>query len=597
MMKRELAHRVLVTLFLLLALWASLANSVYDPLTATITGSCLLMLAQSLLTALYFFGPINDRLPARYRIVAVLAPRDCAPEGAEGGEEDGVGNEKEMFASTMSILKGSGGDFGKGHLAKLNARKLEAIHAAGLSTAELERPYRSRSSNPYGGRRRNESDGAADGDSSSYSRRPSLTGPQRSSIDSSFAMDGSLSGEAGVAGGGGGGGGGQAPDRSWLGWLVLVPWTALVRHRRLLDPVMAVLMVDLAVMCADGGKGNANYARLVMLAVAALLTMGLCAFPHVKVGKQKRKLAPNARTSQCTNKNLSLPPPYILTTQTRKLHTTTTTTPQDGHPPRVSPLRIAQCLFALSAVNVLLASFQNTQRLRRTVPSASAYDLALVALASALVVAALCALHATAGIVRGLRATAPGSYSGMGDSRQTAPAAAAAGSSAGAGEARERALSRKDSVFGGPRKARIYKDLVLLLAIGLVVAGLVLTRPKRHGRVVPICMMVGLGLLFSYKPLRALREAEQEFVGQLVLLRILVCAFWPRHGRGRQGRKGSYGGRGGESEHADMFDERDLSAATRPEALAAEVIRLRRKVAALEERLEEPAEGDGGQQG
>jgi hypothetical protein len=64
---------------------------------------------------------------------------------------------------------------------------------------------------------------------------------------------------------------------------VLVPWAALVRHRRLLDPVMAVLMVDLAVMCVDEGKGNANYARLVMLAVSALLTVGLCAFPHVKV--------------------------------------------------------------------------------------------------------------------------------------------------------------------------------------------------------------------------------------------------------------------------------------------------------------------------
>lgn len=265
---------------------------------------------------------------------------------------------------------------------------------------------------------------------------------------------------------------------------------------------------------------------------------------------------------------------------------------QDGQPPRVSPLRVGQCLFALSAVNVLLASFQDTKRMRRTQPSATACDLALLALASALLVAALCALHATAGIVRGLRATAPGSYAGMGD-------AGGQGKEAAAADAKGRALSRHDSVYGGPSKARVYKDLVLLLAIALAVAGLVLTRPPRHGRVVPICMLVGLGLLFSYKPLRALREAEEEFVGQLVLLRILVTSLWPRHGRrrgGRGGRRGSWAGgdKGRESEHEDMFDEHDLSAATRPEALAAEVIRLRRKVAALEERIETAEDRDAG---
>lgn len=283
-------------------------------------------------------------------------------------------------------------------------------------------------------------------------------------------------------------------------------------------------------------------------------------------------------------------------THTHKTHT------QDGHPPRVSPLRVGQCLFALSAVNVLLASFQDAKRLRRAEPSATAYDLALIALAAALGVAALCALHATAGIVRGLRATAPSGYAGMGDGGGQGQPAADAKSGGGGGSLRGRALSRRDSVYGGSSKARIYKDLVLLLAIGLVVAGLVLTRPRRHGRVVPVCMMVGLGLLFSYKPLRALREAEEEFVGQLVLLRILVTALWPRHGlrRGRRGWKGSWAGgdKGKGSEHEDMFDEHDLSAATRPEALAAEVIRLRRKVAALEERLDTAAaDGDPGRQG
>lgn len=269
MMKRELVHRLLLTFALLLALWASLANSVYDALGATITAGCLLMLAGAVLTALYFFGPINDRLPARYRIVAVLAPQNCALEGEL----------KETFASTMGILKhpstalytrsGSGAGGGKRHLARLNARKLEAIRAAGLSTAQLERPH------IYGARRRSESDSMAGGGPSA-SQRPSLAGPERSSLDSSVVMDSSLSNDVSAVAG-------QAPDKSWLGQLVLVPWTALVRHRRLLDAVMAVLLVGFAVMCADEGRGNANYARLVVLVVAALLTGSLCALPHVKV--------------------------------------------------------------------------------------------------------------------------------------------------------------------------------------------------------------------------------------------------------------------------------------------------------------------------
>lgn len=50
---------------------------------------------------------------------------------------------------------------------------------------------------------------------------------------------------------------------------------------------------------------------------------------------------------------------------------------------------------------------------------------------------------------------------------------------------------------------------------------------------------------------------------------------------------GGEGAEGKGDEHDYIFDERDLSAATRPEALAAEVMRLRRKMAEMEERLEE----------
>ena len=111
-------------------------------------------------------------------------------------------------------------------------------------------------------------------------------------------------------------------------------------------------------------------------------------------------------------------------------------------------------------------------------------------------------------------------------------------------------------------------------------------------------MMIGLALLFSYKPFYALREAKEEFVGQMLLLQILVKALRPslslQGGRGRRGSgKGGGGERGGgkgwgrEGDDDYIFDERDLSAATRPEALAAEVIRLRRKVAEMEEKIEE----------
>jgi hypothetical protein len=95
-------------------------------------------------------------------------------------------------------------------------------------------------------------------------------------------------------------------------------------------------------------------------------------------------------------------------------------------------------------------------------------------------------------------------------------------------------------------------------------------------------MMVGLALLFSYKPLRALREAHDEFVGQLLLLQIMVRALWPS----RVGRRGKHSKDGGKHAHDDIFDEHDLSVATRPEVLAAEVIRLRRKVVELEEKIE-----------
>lgn len=266
---------------------------------------------------------------------------------------------------------------------------------------------------------------------------------------------------------------------------------------------------------------------------------------------------------------------------------------------------MAQCLTALSAVNVLLSSLQDSKRLRRAAGSASAYDLSIVALASALLVAALCALQAAGGIVRSIRGAAArsGDDGTVNGGNLTAGAGPSAGSAkGGTGGSREQALRGRGGMYRGScNKARIYEDVVLFVSIGLVVLGLVLTRPTKHGHAVPLCLMVELGLLFSYKPLRALRAMHEEFVGQLALLRVLVCTLWPRHGlkhrgQSRQGRPGSAGGdgheQGCESDFQDMFDEHDLSAATHPAALAAEVIRLRRKVAALEEKLE-PTAGHG----
>jgi hypothetical protein len=87
-------------------------------------------------------------------------------------------------------------------------------------------------------------------------------------------------------------------------------------------------------------------------------------------------------------------------------------------------------------------------------------------------------------------------------------------------------------------------------------------------------MVVGLGLLFSYRPIRALRQANDAFLTQLALVRLLVLGLRRPRGKEKEG------------DVDDVFDERDLSRTTSPEVLAAEVIRLRRRLAEMEDRSE-----------
>jgi len=237
---------------------------------------------------------------------------------------------------------------------------------------------------------------------------------------------------------------------------------------------------------------------------------------------------------------------------------------------------------------------------------------ALVADVGALLVAVLCPSHATARIVRGIRASYPESYSSMNTATTNSSSNSSSSTHTHQNDKKQHqrstsssfsssfpaSLTRKDSVYGGSPSSRLLKDLLLLLLLILSITSLLLTHPP-HGNVIPITMMSGLALLFSYKPLRALREAKEEFIGQMLLLQILVKALWPslslqggrrrRRGSSKGGGGGREGGRKGgrEGDHDYIFDERDLSAATRPEALAAEVMRLRRKVAEMEEKMEE----------
>ena len=47
--------------------------------------------------------------------------------------------------------------------------------------------------------------------------------------------------------------------------------------------LLQVLMIDLAVMSADQGQGQANFAQMIMIIMAAVCTTFICVFPHVKV--------------------------------------------------------------------------------------------------------------------------------------------------------------------------------------------------------------------------------------------------------------------------------------------------------------------------
>jgi hypothetical protein len=186
-----------------------------------------------------------------------------------------------------------------------------------------------------------------------------------------------------------------------------------------------------------------------------------------------------------------------------------------------------------------------------------------VTLGGAIVVSALCAMHACAGMVRAVQ---------LGRKQQV--------------------LERGDSVYGGPGGRRMAMDLILLLLVFLVALGLGLNHHK-HRSVVPAFMIVLLGLLFSIKPARLLMESLWQLGPVFLRARMKVGESLQRV-QSRIFRRGSENGEGtGEDteDDNDVFDENDLTAVTRPELLAAEVMRLRRKVVELEEKLDLPPRG------
>ncbi|TFJ84058.1 hypothetical protein NSK_004532 [Nannochloropsis salina CCMP1776] len=512
-MVRAAAHRLLVSLCLLLTLFPAISNFSSPLLTFKLTFFVAAMLFYNTLLFLYFLPWSHVRFfPPRYRIIAVLAPQNCHLEEAArrgGWSSLPMGREGRGLSESMQS---------KGNFSKLNARKLEAIAAAGLSMAQLSQSRVTQSGKDVGG-------GGVMGRGKALDKRE-LYGAGLDEV---------------------------GPDPSPLNRLLLTPYMLLVRHRRALDPICAVLVVDLAVTCAREGEGRGNYACIVMLALAGFFTLGLCGWAHIT----------------------------------------------DKHPPLLSALRIGQLAFALATMDVLFAAFpplNNRPRAMATDRWGVATEVGVV------LVTALCALHATVGLVRRLQPvfSAPTRHL----SSQTSSGSGSSLSLASVKEYGGRAPSpsspslpppppvpRRDSIYGGSPSSRLYKDLILLLLILLGIAGLLLAHPPAR-KVADVLMLSGLALLFSYKPLRALRDAKEDFVGQLLLLHILLKAVWPAFlTSSRRGRGASVGGgegaEGKGDEHDYIFDERDLSAATRPEALAAEVMRLRRKMAEMEERLEE----------
>jgi hypothetical protein len=251
---------------------------------------------------------------------------------------------------------------------------------------------------------------------------------------------------------------------------------------------------------------------MVMLGGASLFLLVICAVPHIQV------MMPTLRQAELKE---------------RSDHASGL---QDRHPPRVSALRIGQCSFALSTINIMLASLPNLIQ----------KPMALLANASAVVAAILCVLHSTAGIIRGLKRK----------------------------RRAEGQMTRSDSLYGASRHHRTLKDSVLLCFIVLSAVGQCLT--YEHGRsVASISMVVGLGCLFLYKPLRALHEGKKQLL-QVPRIRGVIESVWP-------GKKGA---REGENEEEDeVFDEARLVAKSTPHELAAEVVQLRRKMLELEDRL------------
>jgi len=164
---------------------------------------------------------------------------------------------------------------------------------------------------------------------------------------------------------------------------------------------------------------------------------------------------------------------------------------------------------------------------------------------AALAVSSLTAIHALAGILRKARV-----FSHL--------------------SAREsQYLRRADSVYGTSTVNRTLMDAALVMAIVLVVVGLFLSN-DRPQTVAPTALLLAQGILLSYKPYKALQQSNEHALSQFFLLISLVSALI--HEPKSKKSKGD----------DDVEDEKELGKSRTQMDLAAEILRLRRRVHELE---------------
>ena len=243
-MKRELLNRLAISAALLLAVWASLANTVHDPLTVSITVGSLIMLVYYLMCAIYFIPYVHNYLKPRYRIIPVLEP--IYAENAQAEEAN-----KHLGATAglnhMSRYKGN--------LSKLNARKMEAIKAAGLSNDQLNAARRvkrgdSNTTSAIGGTNTGTSGGnhyhrsvmkMMSGGEQQQQQQPAPGGAgsmprlRRSESWMEASIMGASRGAAEASNSFI-----EEQDRTWSGQFFFQPWVLAIRYRRLIDAVFLV---------------------------------------------------------------------------------------------------------------------------------------------------------------------------------------------------------------------------------------------------------------------------------------------------------------------------------------------------------------------